>query len=206
LSVSNHVVSSYQLASLLQEKVINAWITGSLKLGGELPESLLNLSIQRAGRLDAVLRCMEDEWASDSLEDSIRIFGTDYLASLSELWVGQVYEILRLTLERKLIVNNTFFEALANDFRLLRIPMEKFEIARDRSLTGPLAFTRVPPKKGDIDYHYDKNDPLRAHHMPIGILQNGSMQWCAIDISNKPVERWIVRRDLSDRVLQLLCI
>lgn len=147
---------------------------------------------------------MEDEYTSVALREEIRPWVAEPLASLSEMWIGQVYEIVRLARERKLIAENDFFEALAHDFRLLRVPMEKHEIAQDRSLMASVPMSRTPAREGDVDYRYDKKDPLRAHVMPTGISQRGSMQWLAIDISAALSQRWIERRDLSDRVLQLL--
>lgn len=204
LSVSELILSAYQLAAIQQGTVTQAWITGSHRLGGALSGSLLQVSIQRTGRLDSVLRCMEDESISAALSDDIRPWVAEPLASLSETWVGQVYEIIRLTKERKLIADSPLLEALAHDFRLLRVPMEKHEIAQDRSLAEPLAMYRSPTKTDDTDYLYDKKDQLRSHIMPTGISQRGSVQWLAIDVSNSLSQRWIERRDLSDRVLQLL--
>lgn len=204
LSVSELILSGYQLAAKQQEAVTQSWVTGSHRLGGALPGSLLSVSIQRTGRLDAVLRCMEDEYTSVALREEIRPWVAEPLASLSEMWIGQVYEIVRLARERKLIADSDFFEALAHDFRLLRVPMEKHEIAQDRSLMASVPMSRTPAREGDVDYRYDKKDPLRAHVMPTGISQRGSMQWLAIDISAALSQRWIERRNLSDRVLQLL--
>ena len=201
LSVSELILSGYQLAAKQQEAVTQSWVTGSHRLGGALPGSLLSVSIQRTGRLDAVLRCMEDEYTSVALREEIRPWVAEPLASLSEMWIGQVYEIVRLARERKLIADSDFFEALAHDFRLLRVPMEKHEIAQDRSLMASVPMSRTPAREGDVDYRYDKKDPLRAHVMPTGISQRGSMQWLAIDISAALSQRWIERRDLSDRVL-----
>jgi hypothetical protein len=53
-------------------------------------------------------------------------------------------------------------------------------------------------------YSYDNEDPLRSHIMPTDISDRGSMQWLAIDIPDSLNQRWIERRDLSDRLLQLL--
>lgn len=203
-SVSELVVSSYLLAAKHQDAITQSWITGSHRLGGALPDSLLTVAIQRTGRLDAVLRCMEDEYIGTDLPEDIRPWVAEPLASLSEVWVGQVYEIVRLTQERKLITDSAFLEILAHDFRLLRITMEKHEIAKDRSLDTPLRMARSAEKEGEVEHHYDKKDPLRAHIMPTGISRRGSMQWLAIDISGTLSQRWIERRDLSDRILQLL--
>lgn len=202
--VSEHILSGFQLAAKQQASVTQSWITASHRLGGALPGSLLMMSIQRAGRLDTVLRSMEDEFINVAMPEEIRSWLAEPLASLSETWIGQVYEIVRLAKERKLIADSDFFETLAHDFRLLRIPMEKHEIAQDTKLKEPLPLSRAPVGEDDVDYHYDKKSPLRAHIMPSGISQRGSMEWCTVDISAALSQRWIERRDLSDRILQLL--
>ncbi|MCP3713004.1 hypothetical protein M3I54_39985 [Paraburkholderia sp. CNPSo 3274] len=148
---------------------------------------------------------MEDEYASGAAAADVLQWAAEPLASLSEAWVGQVYEVLRLTSERKLLAESESLVQLAHDFRLLRIPMEKHEIAADRSLSSPLAMYRSPVREGDADYHYDKRDPLRAHIMPAGISQRGSVQWLAIDLKADEAQRWIERRGLSERVLKFLC-
>ncbi len=203
-SVSDLIVSSYHFSVMQQKAVFESWISGSTRLGSALPDSLLTLSIQRAGRLDVVLRCMEDEFASGTLQEATSLVVTDHLASFSELWIGQVYEIVRLTRDKNLIADSDFLKALAHDFKLLRIAMEKYEIAQDRSLKSPLLISNFPAKNGDLYYSYDGKDPKRAHIMPTGISHRGSMQWRAIDISGGLTKRWIERRDLSDRLLQLL--
>lgn len=204
LSVTELIFRCYQLAEQQQETVSRSWVSGAIKLGGALPDSLLTVSLQRTGRLDAVLRCMEDEYLSGTLSEEVQPRVAEPLASLSETWVGQVYEIIRLTQERKLIGYGDVLKALAHDFRLLRIPMEKHEIAADRSLFAPLQMSRNPPREGDDNYRYDPKDLLRAHIMSAGISRRGSIQWLAVDISDGMRQRWIERRDLSDRVLQLL--
>lgn len=152
-----------------------------------------------------MLRCMEDEYVSGELHDDLRPWVAEPLAFLSEAWIGLVYEIVRLAHERRLVNENDFFEGLAHELRLLRVTMEKYEIAQDRRLTAPVLMSRAPGKQeGEGDYSYDKKDPLRAHIMPTGISHRGSMQWLAIDISADMDQRWIERRDLSDRVLKVL--
>lgn len=125
LSVSELILSSYQLATQQQFAITQAWVQGSHRLGGALSKSGLHTSIQRVGRLDAVLRCMEEELISEVLSDEIRPWVAEPLGSLSEIWIGQVYEIIRLSKDRKLIADSSFLKALAHDFRLLRITMEK---------------------------------------------------------------------------------
>jgi hypothetical protein len=94
---------------------------------------------------------------------------------------------------------------LAEDFRLLRVSIEKHEIAKDRNLTAPLQMQKIPVQGNASDlYEYSKKDPRRGHIMPRGISSRGSLMWQVIDVQKKAVdERWIERRALSDRLINL---
>ena len=43
------------------------------------------------------------------------------------------------------------FKSLLTDFEQLRMPLEKYEIARDKSLPGPLPMKRYPPNNDETD-------------------------------------------------------
>src|SRR6266545_4559907 len=105
----------------------------SYRIGGQLPASLLVSSVQRAGELDLLLRCMEDE-LSVVIDSPKPDLSFHYQALLSELWVGHVYEIFRLLKDRKRAPDNQDFDNLAYHPRLLRIPLDKHEIPGDRKL------------------------------------------------------------------------
>src|SRR5260370_36157450 len=98
---------------------------------------------------------------------------------LSELWVGRVYETYRLLIDRKIAPDNEEFRRTAHDLRLLRVPLEKHEIAGDRKLDQPLLLTSGQDR--DL-YAYSHTDPLKAHIMPGGISARGSMMWQIIDL------------------------
>jgi hypothetical protein len=103
-----------------------------------VPNSLLSVSVQREGEVDLVLRCLEDEMVhrigSDQTEN---LWAGQNLNSLSVYWIGGVYEILRLLKSRNFLKGD-HFNALFTDFELLRMPLEKHEIAKDKSLKEPL--------------------------------------------------------------------
>ena len=104
------------------------WVAISLKIGGLLPDSFLSVAVQRVADIDLVLRCMEEEYRIPVPNRGIDT-GFHYQGMLSELWVGDVYEVFRLLEERKLSPNQEAFKALTHHLRLLRIPLEKHEIA-----------------------------------------------------------------------------
>jgi hypothetical protein len=131
------------------------------------------------------------------------MFVTNYLSMLSTYWIGGVYEALRLLRERELVDQNDKFVQLLRDFELLRVPLEKHEIAKDRTLKEPLQLVRQPPRPDEDDtYLYARKDEQRAHIMPAGISSRGSMMWQTIDLKNNTA-RWIERRNLSDQMLEL---
>jgi hypothetical protein len=161
-------------------------------------------AVQQAGNLDLVLRCMEDERANPGRDvEQAGPFEADHQAMLSELWVGSLYESLRLLVARGLISDSDEVRSLAEDFRLLRVPLEKHEIAGDRKLTAPLQLLKYPPHDDRTDlYEYSNADPKRSHIMPFGFSGRGSVMWNALDLKIGR-ERWIDRRALSDRVIAL---
>jgi hypothetical protein len=174
----------------------------SLKVGGLLPHSLLMTSVQRAGELDMVLRTLEDDFFPSQVRaDEIGQFSSHYQLMLSELWVGDVDEILRLLKDRHLAPDGDAFTALAHDLRLLRIPLEKHEIAGEK--TRPLLLQSQPPNTAETDiYQYSPKDPQRAHIMPSAISHRGSVMWQALDVKSGS-SYWLERRALSERIIAL---
>jgi hypothetical protein len=202
--ITSLIVAAFAKAARRQPVLPQTWVRLSHAVGSLLPGSTLVVSIQRAGRLDVLLRCMEEDFSDRTPKDEhTDLLGFDYQIMFSEAWVGSVYEITRLILDRKLVGGGAALTALAHDLRLLRITLEKHEIAADRRLTAPLEMERRPatgtPRDG---YTYRREDPKRAHIMPTGVSPTGSVMWHVIDL-HADSSRWIERRDLSDRFVQL---
>jgi hypothetical protein len=57
-----------------------------------------------------------------------------YQKMLADLWIGSLYETTRMLIERKLAPDTDEYRSLAHAFRLIRIPLEKHEIALDHKL------------------------------------------------------------------------
>jgi hypothetical protein len=198
------VVAAFRQANIRHASLHQSWVEISHRVGGLLPRSLLGASIQRFGELDLLIRCMEDEFHSlPGDNEAIDLFKAHYLLILSELWIGSVYEAFRLIKERKLIAQEEQFINIEHDLRILRIPLEKHQIAADSKLSQPLQMQSIPPNNDATDlYEYSKGDPKRTHIMPTGISARGAAMWQVIDLIRND-NRWIERRDLSDRVLSL---
>ena len=119
--------------------------------------------------------------------------------------MGSVYEVFRLLHERGLGDPDPAFALIFSDLELLRIPIEKHEIAKDKKhLVEPLTMVRLPSNDpGSDSYVYDAHDKLKAHIMPAGLSsRNGSMIWQAIDLKTQSA-KWIDRQQLSDRIIRL---
>jgi hypothetical protein len=201
ISIAQTLASCFLRARARQQGVVSQWNKVSWHLGPRLGDSLLVLTIQQQGETDSVLRCVEDELADPERRKKIDFVTTPYW-TMSAYWIGAIYEVLRLLRERKLM-SEPEAEPIFKDFELLRIPLEKHEIAKDRNFAEPVRMSRVPlNEEGDDYYTYDPRSPERAHIMPSGLSQRGSLTWQVIESTNHS-SRWIERRSLSDRILNL---
>src|SRR5260370_38857687 len=97
------------------------------------------------------------------------------------------------------------FKSVFADLELLRMPLAKFEIAKDKNLEQPLPMRRVGDDETKPIEFYDPKDPSRFHIMPKGVSARGSAVWLALDVRNSR-QHWIERRDLPDRLLSLLTL
>lgn len=206
MKVGGLIQTAFRQASIRNPDLHAAWVTASYRLGGLLPASTLVSSVQRAGELDQLIRCMEDEFSfnQDNQKPSQEPdFSFHYQVMLSELWITEMYEIFRLLKDRKLEPSNNEFDNLAHHLRLLRVPIDKHEIAGDRKLEVPLMMKRYPPKDDDSDiYHYSKDDPGRSHIMPSGVSRRRAVMWQVLDIATGETF-WIERRTLAEKIIAL---
>nr|WP_315596073.1 hypothetical protein [uncultured Cupriavidus sp.] len=200
MRVSEIVAAAFALADERDRGLQRRWIDISFKIGPRVPGSLLTLSVQRVGRLDSLLRTMEAEFCGlKEIDDDA---ASEERSLLSEAWVGSLYEIVRAMEERKVHPAGEEFSQIHHDLRLIRIPIEKYQLAQDSKLRGPIEFVREMPRPGDVPHIYDRKDINRAHIMPMQISSRGAMAWLATDL--KAAEsRWIERQDLSDRFMNL---
>jgi hypothetical protein len=194
--VSDLIIASFRQALERYSNLHSVWIRISFRIGGLLPKSALSHSVQRYGELDLVLRCMEDELAPRIGREEVNF---QYQQLLSEMWIGGGYEILRLLNERKLSVESDNYRTLFRDLELLRITIDKHDIAGQGKLKEPLEMTYYEEK--DV-YLFIKDDPQRSHIMPAGISAQGSLVWQVIDLKAEGT-RWVDRRSLSDRMIAL---
>lgn len=201
MSITKLVASAFRLARHQHKLLLEENIKRSFRIGMLLPDSLLAVSIQRLGDLDLLVRSMKDDFAAcipaEPSNDNTHIDDFDHLCRLSELWVGGTYEIFRLLIVRNLRTDETTKEVHAR-LKLLRIPWEKYEIANERKLAGPLEMAQISTENS-VHHWYEQSDKKRSHIMPSGITAQGSVAWLAVDALNRE-QLWIERLALSNEV------
>jgi hypothetical protein len=211
--VSTLLNSLFNVARAKYSAENKSWVDLSYRLSGRFNLVTAVSSIQREGDLDILLRCLEDEFNTSKDVPGLEL-SFHYQIMFSETWIVGCYEILRALQQRDRestrignlpsgVSELDEFKSIFNDFELLRMPIAKFEIAKDRKLENPLPMRRVGDGETTSTEFYDPKDPGRFHIMPKGVSSRGSAMWLALDVRNSR-EHWVERRDLADRLLSLV--
>ena len=146
MTIGTQIANAFDNAKNRYPELHSTWIRISYRVGSRLIDSLLPRNIQREGDVDILLRCMEDEAAQDDPTGfDGGVFG--YQKMLSEYWVGGMYETLRLLRQRGLADTSSSFAEILGDLELLRIPLEKHEIAKDFRVEGAIGNGSQPSEK-----------------------------------------------------------
>jgi hypothetical protein len=150
-SIGQLLVAVFGQSRSQQPKLNERWIRMSFRIGSQLPQSLLSVSIQRLGEVDLVCRVLEKELLEQSPRDGEMDFRPNYLAVLSEWWIGSAYAICYTLMDRKILSTDEFLR-LADDLRMIRVQIEKYEVPSDRKLTEPLQFspTQLRPDEKEV--------------------------------------------------------
>jgi hypothetical protein len=210
--VSPMLNSLFNVARAKYRAEHGAWVQLSYLLSGRFKVFAALGSIQREGDLDILLRCLEDEFNANTNASEID-FSFHFQIMFSETWIVGCYEILRAFQQRDRaaaaagmatsgVSELDVFKSIFTDFELLRMPIAKFEIAKDNKLGQPLPMRRGGDGATKSIEFYDPKDPDRFHIMPKGVSARGSAVWLALDGRNSR-QHWVERRDLADRLLSL---
>jgi len=204
MEIGTVVANAFRIALAKHSELHKHWIGISIRVGGRLPKSLLMASIQRDGEVDLLLRCIEDERArAMAAGKESGMFDFHYQKMLSDYWIGGIYESFRTLRQRNLADATPVFNQIFSDLESIRVPLETHELPKDRSLKEPLTMVRGPRSNNATDlYVYDPKDDQRAHIMGGAVTRNGSVMWHVIDLKTEN-DRWVERRDLSDRILTM---
>jgi hypothetical protein len=201
MEIGTAVANAFTLAQAMYSELHKQWNDISIRIGGRLPNSRLSTSIQRDGEVDLLLRCIEDEQARADGETGI--FNFHYQRMLSDYWIGGIYENFRTLRQRKLADTTPAFDQIFSDLESIRVPLEKHELPKDRSLKEPLTMVRYPRNNDATDlYVYDPQDDQRSHIIGAGVSPKGSVMWHVVNLKTEN-DRWIERRELSDRILTI---
>ena len=204
-NIGELIVGAFRLAQSSNKETHERWIRVSFRIGSRLPQSLLSVSIQRLGEIDLLCRALEQELLERPGREGELDFRYNYLWILSEWWIGCAYAVCFTLKDRKILTDPDFLK-LADDLRMIRVQIEKHEVASDKKLTEPLQFSPTqlrPDEKTPPIFQYDKNDRLRAHIPRRGSSSTKrSAMWEVFDVKADE-SRWYERLDLSDRMLNL---
>jgi hypothetical protein len=202
LNVAQLITGAFHMARAQFPELNKQWIGISWKLANSLPESMLPLSVQKVGELDLVVRAMEDQFSQDQKSQAeLAPFLDSYLMFFSQTWIASTYEIVRLLHDRDKGLG-AGFQKLYELLTLVRVPLEKHEVASERKLTEPMLMATYQADKDTKTYVYAKDDPKRSVIMQMAISQRGSAMWLAPDIKNQ-TNVWVERRNISERFLAI---
>lgn len=213
--ISPYINTAFVFARAKLTAEHTAWTNLSGILAGRFNLFPAVMNIQRQGDLDLLLKCMEDEAEANKAAEAADATGLvsifHYQLMLSEAWVVGCYEFLRAFRQRDSdavkegkrpsgVSDMEEFKSLFADFELLRMPMTKFEIAKDKAMREPLALQRIGDPSSQT--FYDSKDPWRSHMMAIDISARGSVRWLLVDHATR-AQRWVERRELAERLLAM---
>lgn len=129
---------------------------------------------------------------------------SDLLISLSRLWVLAGYECVRLSFD-KITAAAPGLAELLHRFTLVRIPLAKQEIAKDRALgQNAILLGRRGEPQETPPHAYRAGAKIPYWPEFVINLETGSVGWTVIDIVNGGTEVTILRRELSDELLKLM--
>ncbi|MBL8708081.1 MAG: hypothetical protein JNL25_02710 [Rhodospirillaceae bacterium] len=201
MKISRMLADAYALSLSRQPHLNASWVGAGVRVGAKLPTSSLIMSVQQIGRIDILLRCLEEDCLADQSMSSYSPFSFDLQSLLSNQWISASYEVCRLLISRKLD-DSPAFKSIARDLKLIRIPIDKHEIAEEQRIGGSLRFKRYPAQADDTEEHtYSPSDPTRSHIMPSGVSARGSIQWLVTDTKSMQ-SYWLERVSLADRLLE----
>lgn len=195
------IVAAFAAARTKFPEIQEKWIGASFRAGAKIPQSLASASIQKIGDIDLICRALEDELTAQPGAPGAMDFRFHYLVMMSEIWISMAYAICFALKERDQLVDDTQFLQLAEDLRLVRVQLEKHQIASDKKLTDPLTMTTGSSGPGaERLSQYDKGDRMRAHIPRTGTSDRKSLMWEVIEVKANGM-RWIERRSLSDTMI-----
>lgn len=198
MTTIQHLTQAFINGRSQYPELYRAWVESSFSAGANIPNSTLLCNWQRLGEIDVLLRTIEADFASPA--NSQNLLAHHLQLMMSELWIGLAYAVVRAIRVRNDQVRDSI-RLLARELTLVRVPLEKYEIVDDHRLETPLRMETYPSGSADTrQFVYDKSDPKRAHVLPCGVSERGSIMWMVFD-HRQASQYWVERQNLADRLL-----
>jgi hypothetical protein len=204
MTVGELLVATFLAARAADQELLQRWRSVSYRVGSLLPNSLITVTVQRLGEIDAVCRAIEREMVAKPEVDGELDLRQPYCMMISEVWIGIAYSTCYILQHRKLL-NDPDFLMLYDHLRMIRVQLEKYELPSDQHLDEPIAMIRSPLQPDEIEppvYLYDGKDKQRAHIGRSGLSDRRSLMWEVIEVKSK-ASRWLERLELSDQFLSV---
>ncbi|MDQ0421109.1 hypothetical protein J2045_002136 [Peteryoungia aggregata LMG 23059] len=198
MSVSTLLNAAVNVSLRENAEVHKRWINVMHRLAGQYGTGLLTMAGDT--RLDMLLRSIEAETAkriSANQEQIDLVF--DLQLKLSESWILSIYEVLRTACQqaRSKGLEHIALKTLHDEFKLVRIPLAKLEIANAKLAEPELMLQKFGGEEEEPESYIA--DASYIIHRAV-CTSTGAIQWMAIDIKKK-ANVWINRHNLSDKLL-----
>ncbi len=202
--ISTLIALMHSQAAAKYPELQKTWITVSGRLAGQISGGPFVFDAQQCGHIDLLIRCLEDEFDPQNPNVELTMMVDTYKVMLSNMWIGAMYEIFRsLNQVNKEVFASKELSDIYRHLRMLRVSIEKHEIARDHKLKEPLQLVASPRNGDETDFReYDPKSPNKHYILPTSVhLDTGSVGWAPIDVDDAQRQPWLYRREISDRIL-----
>lgn len=189
MTVNDYLRAADAAARMRAPGLSMQWIRVSHVVGGMMPHGSIADVMQEAGRLDLLIRAIEDE--RDPMLHP--------LVPIAMTWVALSYEAVRALHQRSPALPG--LEPLLRRLELVRMPLFKSEVARERpNRMPPIDLYAYPPTSAEeAPRRYDRLDDQRAYR-PVAAMTEQGLAWGVVDaVTCRMV--WVTRRSLADALL-----
>ena len=198
--VHTHLEEAFKQSLSQHGDIFESWRKASHRIGGKLfPDTLLEASIQNIGWIDILLRSLEDEIKIAILDGNTNLLLGKQMM-LSQMWISDTYEIFRNIKSNEMLKENKIFKELEHHLRLLRVPIDKHQIASDHYLKKKPQLIQVKPANdnGVGQYEHHSGEPYK---LVTKLTGRGSLFWETVDgKTGKAIT--FERLYLSERILK----
>ncbi|MCA3634693.1 MAG: hypothetical protein INF18_03125 [Methylobacterium sp.] len=198
--VVDHVNAAFSSAIAAEPERLKRWIDISLRFQNFRSPSLIGWNVQKLGKLDILLYCMEEKRDWFTRSDLVTSF--QHLKLLSELWVGLSYSILFAVPADK---RSEKMESLFSEVDCVRTVIEKYQIPKDSKIEKDAEGLRkisLFDADGNFSHFYNASDDTKSTILQSGLSEDGSCCWEYLE-PRTLLSRWLTRRSISDRYLDL---